>query len=104
MGEGCKRGGTRLPVIQVGLIGGSARVRRREIEAAGYLGGPDGRSHRSTQEWEREAGEAQREVEEWSGGRLLCWLEGETGHKPRKAGSLPDLEKLQKWVLPRAVQ
>ena len=39
-------------------------------------------------------------VEEGSEGGCSAGQDGETGHKPRKTGGLPDLKKLPKWVLP----
>ena len=72
------------------------------IEAAGYpvalMGGATG----SACEGERcgRGSEGSVAMEEWSEGGCSAGQEGETGHKPRKAGGLPDLKKLQKWVLP----
>lgn len=76
-----RRGRSRLPVIWVGLMGG----------ATGSTGEGEGG---------RRGSEGSVTVEEWSEGGCSAGQEGETGHKPRKAGSLPDLKKLQKWVLP----
>ena len=62
------------------------------------MGGPTG----STGEGEggRRGSEGSVTVEEWSEGGCSAGQEGETGHKPRMAGGLPDLKKLQKGVLP----
>ena len=80
----------------------SEHMAKGGIEAACYPGGPDGRTTGSTGEGEggRRGSEGSVTVEEWSEGGCSAGQEGETGHKPRMAGGLPDLKKLQKGVLP----
>lgn len=100
--ERVAKGASRLPVIQVGLDRRSHRVRRRgrarlPVIWVGLMEEPQG-----PQERERGRERLRGKCDQKNGQREAALLgqEGETGHKPRKAGGLPDLKKLQNWVLP----